>query len=89
MQTRAVHAFAFDRGTQGWVATLADELIEELLSPAAEERRAMTAGGVFCANAALAALMTQILAEFEGTATAGLWVMQGLCTVPPGSRPHG
>ena len=30
----AVHAFAFERGTQGWVATLADDLVEQLLSPA-------------------------------------------------------
>ena len=28
----AVHAFAFERGTQGWVATLADDLIEQLLA---------------------------------------------------------
>jgi len=77
----AVHAFAFERGTQGWVATLADDLIEQLLPPAGEERRALAEGGVFVADDALAPLMAQIAAEFEGTAPSRALLLQGLCTV--------
>jgi AraC family transcriptional activator of pobA len=77
----AVHAFAFERGTQGWVATLADDLVEQLLSPAADERRALAAGGVFAAEPGLAALMAQIATEFEGAAPARALVLRGLCAV--------
>jgi len=77
----AVHAFAFERGTQGWVATLADDLIEQLLAPAAEERRALTAGGVFAAEPAQVALMAQIATEFEAAAPSRALVLQGLCAV--------
>jgi AraC family transcriptional activator of pobA len=77
----AVHAFAFERGTQGWVATLADDLVEQLLPRSGEERQALAAAGVFAADAALAPLMAQILAEFEGTAPSRALVLQGLCAV--------
>ena len=77
----AVHAFAFERGTQGWVATLTDDLVEQLLRPADAERQALAKAGPFDADAALVALMTQMLAEFEGTAPSRALVLQGLCTV--------
>jgi AraC family transcriptional activator of pobA len=77
----AVHAFAFERGTQGWVATLADDLVEQLLSRAAEERRALAAGGVFAADPGLAVLMAQIATEFDGTGPSRALVLQGLCAV--------
>jgi AraC family transcriptional regulator, transcriptional activator of pobA len=77
----AVHAFAFERGTQGWVATLADDLIEQLLGPAGEERRMLAEGGVLAADEALAALMTQIAAEFEGRATSRGLLLRGLSAV--------
>ena len=77
----AVHAFAFQRGTQGWVATLADDLVEQLLPPAGEERRALSQGGVFTADAALLPLMAQIAAEFDAAAPSRALALQGLCTV--------
>lgn len=77
----AVHAFAFERGTQGWVATLADDLVEQLLGPAAEERRVLAAGGVFAADASLGALMAQIAAEFEGRAPSRALLLRGLSAV--------
>ncbi|MFO1215290.1 MAG: helix-turn-helix domain-containing protein [Burkholderiaceae bacterium] len=77
----AVHAFRFERGTQGWVATLADDLVEQLLPPSGEERRALSQGGVFSADAALLPLMTQITAEFDAAAPSRALVLQGLCTV--------
>lgn len=75
----AVHAFAFERGTQGWVATLADDLIEQLLPPAGEERRALSQGGVYAAGDALPPLLAQIMAEFEGDAPSRALLLQGLC----------
>jgi AraC family transcriptional regulator, transcriptional activator of pobA len=77
----AVHAFAFERGTQGWVATLADDLVEQLLPPAGEERRALAQGGAFAADAALAPLMAQIAAEFDGAAPSRSLLLQGLSAV--------
>jgi AraC family transcriptional regulator, transcriptional activator of pobA len=75
----AVHAFAFERGTQGWVATLADDLFAQLLPPAGAERQALAEAGVFDADPALTLLMTQVLAEFEGRAPSRPLVLQGLC----------
>jgi AraC family transcriptional activator of pobA len=77
----AVHAFAFEPGTQGWVVTLSDDLIVQLLGPAGEVRRTLADCGVLTATRALAALMTQLTAEFEGSAPARALVLQGLCAV--------
>ena len=77
----AVHAFAFERGTQGWVVTLADDLIEQLLGPAGEERQVLAQGGVFAAESDHDPLMAKILAEFEGAAPSRALVLQGLCAV--------
>ena len=77
----AVHAFAFEPGTQGWVATLADDLVEQLLARAGEERQALAEGGVCAADAALAALLAQMAAEFEGSAASRGLVLQGQCAV--------
>jgi AraC family transcriptional activator of pobA len=77
----AVHAFAFEPGTQGWVATLADDLLEQLLPHSGDERRALAEGAVLAADAALMALMAQMAAEFEGSAASRALVLQGLCAV--------
>lgn len=77
----AVHAFAFQRGTQGWVATLADDLIEQLLSPGGDERRALAQAGLHAADDAMAALMAQIAAEFEDSAPSRALVLRGQCAV--------
>jgi AraC family transcriptional regulator, transcriptional activator of pobA len=77
----AVHAFAFERDTQGWVATLADDLLEQLLAPAGEERQALATCGVIAADAALGTLMAQIAVEFEGRSPSRSLVLRGLCAV--------
>jgi AraC family transcriptional activator of pobA len=77
----AVHAFAFERGTQGWVATLADDLVEQLLPRRGADGQALAIGGVYAADAPLPALMAQIAAEFEASAPARTLVLRGLCTV--------
>jgi AraC family transcriptional regulator, transcriptional activator of pobA len=77
----AVHAFAFEPGTQGWVATLADDLLEQLLAPAGDERQALAQGGVLASDETLAALMAQIAAEFDGRSPSRSLVLRGLCAV--------
>jgi len=77
----AVHAFAFAPGTQGWVATLADDLVEQLLPHRGDEHPALASGGAYAASPPLAALMAQMAVEFEGTAPSRALVLQGLCAV--------
>lgn len=77
----AVHAFAFEPGTQGWVATLADDLVEQLLAPGGDERRRLAEGGVYAADPTLSALMSRIAAEFEHAAPSRALVLQGLSAV--------
>lgn len=74
-----VHAFVFQPGTQGWVATLADELIDQLLAPAADERRALGRCGVLAADEPVHQVMAQIAAEFERRLPARALVLRGLC----------
>ena len=59
-----VHAFTFARGTQGFVATLADDLIDHLLGPGGDERQLLARGGVFEADEALAGTMAHLADEF-------------------------
>ncbi len=76
-----VHAFAFEPGTQGHVVTLAEELLDQLVGPVGDERRALGRGGVYAVDAALAALTAQLAAEFDGHAAARLLVLRGLSAV--------
>lgn len=77
----AVHAFAFEPGTEGWVATLADDLLDQLVGAVGEERRALGRGAVYAADEPLAGLMAQIAAEFDGHAPARSLVLRGLSAV--------
>jgi AraC family transcriptional regulator, transcriptional activator of pobA len=76
-----VHAFGFEPGTQGWVATFSDDFLDQLLGPAGAERRRLGRGAVLEAEPALAELMAQIEREFEGRATSRALVLRGLCAV--------
>lgn len=75
-----VHGFSFEPGTQGYVATLADELRDELLAQHADARRALSRCRVLRADAAIVATMRQIGAEFAGHGAARALVLRGLCT---------
>ena len=74
----AVHAFAFERGTQGWVATLTDDLVAQLLAAAGDEQRLLARPCVFAAHGPLAVLMAQIATEFDSAAPSRALVLQGL-----------
>ncbi len=75
-----VHGFSFAPGTEGYVATLADEMRDELLAQAGEVHRALSTSRVLRADDALVATMRQIGAEFAGRGAARALVLRGLCT---------
>ena len=75
-----VHGFSFAPGTQGFVATLADEMRDELLAQAGDVHRALSRCAVLRADEALVATMRRIGAEFAGRGPARALVLRGLCT---------
>ena len=73
-----VHAFSFEPGTDGYVVTLADEMVNEILGPAPEVRRALAHAFVAPAEPALATLMPQVAHEYGGRTAARALVLRGL-----------
>ena len=75
-----VHGFSFEPGTQGYVVTLAEEMLAEILAQAADLRRALARSCIVGADAELAALMQQIAREFGGRSPGRALVLRGLAT---------
>ncbi|MFO1225700.1 helix-turn-helix domain-containing protein [Roseateles sp.] len=74
-----VHAFRFERGTQGWVTTLPDVMLDALApGSSGEVRRVLAQAAVVPAPAPLAGLVAQLMSEFEGRAPARALVLRGL-----------
>jgi AraC family transcriptional activator of pobA len=74
-----VHGFSFSRGTQGFVATLADEMREELLAQAGDVRRAVARSRILSADEQIVATMQQIGREYADRSAARALVLRGLC----------
>jgi len=64
--TGHVHGFTFVPGMQGFVLTIASEMLDEALSPAAGLRRALAGSNVVRATAQMRGLMAQLHAEYAG-----------------------
>ena len=79
-----VHAFSFQRGTQGWVTTLADELLGEILAQAGDVRRALGQSFVINANAGIRDVVATIADEFNGRSTARALILRGLASMLTG-----
>ncbi|HTT12125.1 MAG TPA: helix-turn-helix domain-containing protein [Burkholderiaceae bacterium] len=75
-----VHGFSFARGTQGFVATLPDELVDDLLANAGDARHSLRQVGLVGADAAARATIRQIWREFSAQSPARALVLRGLCT---------
>ncbi len=75
----AVHAFRFAPGTQGFVVTLADEILDLLLAGAGDVRRTLAHPAVCAAPKSMPSVMQRIWREFNGLATARALVLRGLC----------
>ena len=73
-----VHAFRFQRHTEGWVTTMADELLDELLTHVGDVRRDLSHAGVIHASQSMAHAMAQIWHEFSGQSQARALVLRGL-----------
>jgi AraC family transcriptional regulator, transcriptional activator of pobA len=73
-----VHAFAFEPGTQGFVVTLAEEMLDTMLEGVGDVRRLLGRSFVVQANPQVDAVMQQIWQEFSGLAEARALVLRGL-----------
>ena len=61
-----VHGFSFTRGTQGWVLTVAAEMLDEVLTPAEGLRRVLAQPAVVRGTPQMRSTMAQIFSEFAG-----------------------
>ena len=73
-----VHAFRFAKGTKGWVATLADEMLDDMLVHVGDVRSDLGRMGVVPASAAMQEVMQLIWQEFSGRSKARALVLKGL-----------
>jgi AraC family transcriptional activator of pobA len=73
-----VHGFSFEPGTQGYVATLAEEMRDELLAQAPDVRRALARALVLRADSAVLGTLQQIWSEFNGRAAGRALLLRGL-----------
>ena len=76
-----VHAFRFRKGTSGWVATLSDELLDEILVRVGDVRRDLGRACVLPADRPTRLVMRQIWQEFSGRSSARALVLRGLSSV--------
>lgn len=76
--TGAVHAFSFTPGTQGWVLTIATEMMDETLEPSEGLRSALAGPAVFPAGSWARPLMEQIFEEHAGRAFARAQILRSL-----------
>lgn len=74
-----VHAFRFSPDTQGFVVTLADEILELILAGAGDVRHTLGQPTVCEAPADMAEVMQRIWHEFNGLADARALMLRGLC----------
>jgi AraC family transcriptional regulator, transcriptional activator of pobA len=61
-----VHGFSFTRGTQGWVLTVAAEMLDEVLTPEEGLRRVLAQPAVVRGTPQMRSTMAQIFSEFAG-----------------------
>lgn len=73
-----VHAFSFEPGTQGFVVTLTDEMLDSMLGGVGDVRRPLGQAFVGAADARVDAVMHQIWQEFSALGEARALVLRGL-----------
>lgn len=76
-----VHAFRFEPGTQGWVTTFADELLDDLFRHVGDVRRSLEPACVIMADPSIGLTVAQIWQEFAGQSKARALVLRGLSAV--------
>ena len=73
-----VHGFTFKPGTQGWVVTVAAEMLEEVLAPSEGLRRVLAHAAVVRATPQVRVTMEQIFTEFAGRLFARAHILRAL-----------
>jgi AraC family transcriptional activator of pobA len=73
-----VHGFSFIRGTEGWVLTVAAEVLDQVLLPSEGLRRVLSSTTVVRGTALMRITMKQIFAEFAGRRFARAHVLRAL-----------
>lgn len=76
-----VHAFRFEKDTRGWVTTMADELLEELLVGVGTLRSEINQAIVLQSDAFMAQTVKQIWLEFSSQEKARALMLRGLSGV--------
>ncbi|QKV17879.1 helix-turn-helix domain-containing protein [Oricola thermophila] len=79
--TGAVHGFSFTPGTEGWVVTIASEMMDETLEPSEGLRHALARPAVFPADSMARPLMQQIFTEHAGRGYARAQILRSLTGV--------
>ena len=74
-----VHGFSFAPDTVGHVATLAEEMRDEVLAQAADVRRLLGRACILRAGPQVAGTMRALWQEFSGRSAARALVLRGLC----------
>ena len=73
-----VHGFTFKPGTQGWVLTVAAEMLDEVLTPSEGLRRVLAHSAVVRGTPQMRMAMQQIFAEFAGRHFARAHILRAL-----------
>jgi AraC family transcriptional regulator, transcriptional activator of pobA len=76
-----VHSFRFEKGTHGWVTTLADELMDQLLVGVGTLRSELNQASVLLADPWVTQTVHQIWLEFSAQEKARALVLRGLSGV--------
>ena len=76
-----VHSFKFEKDTRGWVTTLADELMDELLVGVGTQRSEINQATVLQSDAFIAKTVQQIWLEFSSQEKARALMLRGLSGV--------
>jgi AraC family transcriptional activator of pobA len=75
-----VHAFVFQPGTEGFVVTMADEMLDFVFAGAETARQVLAQAAQVPVDEAMAQGVGQIWREFNGLAPVRDLVLRGLCT---------
>lgn len=76
-----IHGFSFEPGTQGWVVTLAADMLDESLAHATWLRQVLAQPGVSAADPRLLGVMAEIFVEFSGRNVARAQMLRSLSGV--------
>ena len=73
-----VHGYEFKPGTQGWVVTIATEILDEVIAPSEGLSRLLSEAALLGATTAMRRLMQEIFTEYDGRNFARAHVLKAL-----------